>query len=108
MKEIYDWVPWFRELAKKIAEGDLEDFRNKARKIADNERNSNDPFSFFYFLAAETNREKLAKTHEEYKISTRVPTHVEVDTDRSLSLGSDADDYSSLWDLFVMVTAVQR
>ncbi|MCY4209997.1 MAG: hypothetical protein OXE97_02930, partial [Gammaproteobacteria bacterium] len=103
MKEIYSWVPWFLELAKKIAKGDLEDFQSKARKIVgneknSNEKNSNDPFSFFYFLAAKNNREKLKQAHKEYKMSRDVPTDVEVNTDRALALQSD--DHSSLWKLF--------
>ena len=65
MKEIYDWVPWFRELAGKIAEGGEAYLIEKARRV--NWRNENpalleygdeniDPFSFFYFLASKNTK----------------------------------------------------
>ena len=61
MKEIYGWVPWFRELAKKIAEGGetylIEKAKNQVEwggdppllKYGDE---GIDPFSFVYFLAS--------------------------------------------------------
>ena len=65
MKEIYDWVPCFRELAGKIAEGGEVYLIEKARRV--NWRNENpalleygdegiDPFSFFYFLASKNTK----------------------------------------------------
>ena len=59
MKEIYDWVPWFRELAKRIEEGGKADLIEKAkavdwgkdRSLLDYGDENIDPFSFFYFLA---------------------------------------------------------
>ena len=59
MKEIYDWVPWFRELAKKIETGGKTylidkakevDWGNSRRLLEFGDENI-DPFSFFYFLA---------------------------------------------------------
>ena len=61
MKEIYDWVPWFRELAKKIAQGEDQYLVDAAKRVEwrDDEkvqpllRHSDeniDPFSFFYSL----------------------------------------------------------
>ena len=59
MKEIYDWVPWFRELAKKI-EAEGENYLIEKAKQVDWGNNPSllnygdeniDPFSFFYFLA---------------------------------------------------------
>ncbi len=62
MKEIYEWVPWFKELAGKIAEGGETYLAEAAKKVA--WRNDGkvqpllrygdenvDPFSFFYTLA---------------------------------------------------------
>ena len=63
MKEIYDWVPWFRELAEKIADGGERDLIDKAKRVAwsDNDKappllrygdDNIDPLSFFYTLAS--------------------------------------------------------
>ncbi len=61
MREIYDWVPWFRELAGKIAEGGeaylIEkarrvDWRNEKPALLEYGDEGIDPFSFFYFLAS--------------------------------------------------------
>ena len=60
MKEIYDWVPWFRELAKNISEGGKEYLIERAKKVEWGENpallrfgdEGIDPFSFFYFLAS--------------------------------------------------------
>ena len=59
MKEIYSWVPWFRELAKKIETGGETYLIEKAKEVdwGKNRRllefgdEKIDPFSFFYFLA---------------------------------------------------------
>ena len=62
MTEIYDWVPWFRNLAQRIAEGGPDLLIERARKVEWREdgsvapllkyRDENiDPFSFFYYLA---------------------------------------------------------
>ena len=63
MKEIYGWVPWFRELAQKIAASERDFLTERAKKVAWNpngdapsflrhgDRNI-DPFSFFYYVAA--------------------------------------------------------
>ena len=62
MKEIYAWVPWFQELAGKIAEGGETYLAEAAKKVAwrdDGNRQlllehgdvNIDPFSFFYTLA---------------------------------------------------------
>ncbi len=62
MKEIYDWVPWFTKLAKKIADGGPAFLADRAGKVewrnddklqpllAYGEENI-DPFSFLYTLA---------------------------------------------------------
>ena len=66
MKEIYDWVPWFRELAKKIeAEGEAYliekakqvDWGNNLSLLNYGDENI-DPFSFFYFLAQKNTKKQ--------------------------------------------------
>ena len=63
VKEIYDWVPWFRELAEKIAEGGERELIDKAKQVAWNDNGKAppllqygesyiDPLSFFYALAS--------------------------------------------------------
>ena len=63
MKEIYGWVPWFRELAQKIAAGERDFLIERAKKVAWNPNGDApaflrhgdeniDPFSFFYYVAA--------------------------------------------------------
>lgn len=60
MKEIYAWVPWFQELARKIADGGEAYLINRAKRVDWVNENpallkygdeNIDPFSFFYFLA---------------------------------------------------------
>lgn len=61
MKEFYAWVPWFKELTKKIADGGETYLAERARQVdwanddpallKYGDRNI-DPFSFFYFLAS--------------------------------------------------------
>ena len=62
MKEIYAWVPWFQELAGKIAEGGETYLAEAAKRVAwrdddgkqallDHGDENIDPFSFFYSLA---------------------------------------------------------
>lgn len=63
MKEIYDWVPWFRELARKIADRGEIYLIEKAKQVdwvkerpallQYGDKNI-DPFSFFYFLASKS------------------------------------------------------
>ena len=62
MKEIYGWVPWFRELAEKIAQGGERYLIERAKTVAWKEGGSEaallnygdaniDPLSFLYTLA---------------------------------------------------------
>ena len=65
MKEIYDWVPWFTKLVRKIAEGGPEYLADRAKKVqwrsgeklqpllAYGDENI-DPFSFLYTLASKS------------------------------------------------------
>ena len=61
MKEIYDWAPWFTELAKKIADKGEQYLIEKSNEVQwrkDNVKeplleygeHNIDPFSFFYTL----------------------------------------------------------
>ena len=61
MKKIFDWVPWFQELASKINEGGRQALAEKTREMDWGRRNpallkfgdeNIDPFSFIYYLAA--------------------------------------------------------
>ena len=69
MKEIHDWVPWFRELAGKIAEGGEAYLIEKAKQVdwvkekpalLEYGDKGIDPFSFFYFLASKNTRIKAS------------------------------------------------
>ena len=63
MKEIYGWVPWFRELAQKIESGGKHSLIERAKKVDWNTKGGPpwllrhgdeniDPFSFLYYVAA--------------------------------------------------------
>ena len=63
MKEIYDWVPWFTELARKIADGGPKYLADRARKVRWSPDGklphllkygdeNIDPFSFLCFLSS--------------------------------------------------------
>ena len=65
MKEIYDWVPWFRELGERIASGGEGSLVDKAKALAWKPDGSEsallkygdhnvDPLSFFYTLASQS------------------------------------------------------
>ena len=64
MKEIYDWVLWFRELVKKIEEGGEAYLIEKAKEVDWGNKRSLlgfgdeniDPFSFIYFLASKNTK----------------------------------------------------
>lgn len=67
MKEIYSWVPWFRELGRKIEKGGEAYLIEKARQVEwtgdisplEYGDEGIDPFSFFYFLASKSTRNQL-------------------------------------------------
>ena len=85
MKEIYDWVPWFRALAKKIEERGEEYLIEKAKQVDWGNKRSLlefddeniDPFSFFYFLAQKntTNLRKpvYSSVNEVFEIADEPP-----------------------------------
>ena len=70
MKEIYSWVPWFRELGRKIEEGGEAYLIKKARQVDWTTEKTSlleygdkgiDPFSFFRFLASKNKSSKKRK-----------------------------------------------
>ena len=72
MKEIYSWVPWFRELGRKIEEGGEAYLIEKARQVEwtgdisplEYGDEGIDPFSFFYFLASKNTRNRLKPVYD--------------------------------------------
>ncbi len=72
MKEIYDWVPWFQELAGKIEEGGETYLIEKARQVEWGEDppllrygdEGIDPFSFFYFLASKNTKNQRQPVYD--------------------------------------------
>ena len=65
MKEIYEWVPWFKELSQKITEGDERYLVERAKTVAWKDDGTEsallkygdsniDPLSFFYTLASQS------------------------------------------------------
>lgn len=94
MKEIYDWVPWFRELAKKIEDGGEAYLIEKAKEVEwGNNRSllnfddeNIDPFSFFYFLAQKNTKNQRVPVYRSvqdvFEISHNLP-----DADGSEVLG---------------------
>ncbi len=72
MKEIYSWVPWFRELAGNISEGGEAYLIDRARQVEWGGKPSLlqygdeaiDPFSFFYFLASKATAKQLKRVYD--------------------------------------------
>ena len=93
MKDIYGWVPWFQELAGKIADGGEQYLIDAAKQVAwhDDEniqpllkyRDENiDPFSFFYSLASRKEhaivRERIFPSIESvFDLESRLPADVD-------------------------------
>ena len=65
MKEIYDWVPWFTELSRKIAAGDPKELVDRARQVTWSDKEKDpptmirsvgpDPFTFIYYIIGAMN-----------------------------------------------------
>ena len=123
MKEIYDWVPWFQELAGKIAEGGEAYLIEKAKQVKWGGDPSLlkygdegiDPFSFFYFLAQKYNTSYQRKivyssVHEVFEAESPLPDTDEEDyyifpfppPARAAALFHDGDTFNTdlLWRLF--------
>ena len=72
MKDIYNWVPWFRELVAKITNGGPEFLVRKAREVEWPGKKTPlvagddgwiDPFSFLYTLAQKTTEKQRPKVY---------------------------------------------
>ncbi len=93
MKEIYDWVPWFKELANKGGEGGEEYLIDAAKRVAWHNddtvqpllnygEENIDPFSFIYSVAARSKHASVRKRvypsiENAFQLSARLPPNVE-------------------------------
>ena len=81
MKEIYAWVPWFKELAQIVADGGKDSLVKRAREVQWTSDGHDppllkhgdeniDPFSFFYYLAGRSdtaeNRRRIYPSIDEF------------------------------------------
>ena len=85
MKEIYDWVPWFRELVRRIADEGEAYLNETAQKVDWGENLAKlefgdegiDPFSFVYFLASKAKISRRKTVYEsvthEFGIESPLP-----------------------------------
>ena len=119
MKKIFDWVPWFRELANKIGEGGPGYLAARAAEV--NWRQPNppllrakkiDPFSFFSYLA--TNNSKVGWKTVYRSVSDVFGKRISIDSlpDEgsfyfpmpravgALFFGKDGGNPDLLWELF--------
>ena len=127
MKEIYWWVPWFRSLAHRVAEGGPELLVERAKRVEWKEDDSEapllrygdeniDPFSFFYYLAA---RSSTAKSRQRIypiiseRFGVSAPEHLHLDEafyfpqprpDTVLFHEGGTGNPKLLWDLFRQAT----
>ncbi len=89
MKEIYDWVPWFGELAQKIADNGEQYLIEKSKEVKwrkDGKKemllqygNDNiDPFSFFYTLAKKNSKNfqefVYLSVHDVFELTETLPS----------------------------------
>lgn len=91
MKEMYDWVAWHQELAKKIAEGGRDDLVEKIGQVADKQaldpaKLGRDPLSFFGFLRnSQSKSNEVCKTVQNvFGLETELP---------------DPEKLGELWDI---------
>ncbi len=122
MKEHYDWVPWFEELANKIAEGGEQYLIEKAKQVAWKADNTKaallkfgdqniDPLSFFYTLAF-NNRTNKSRRRVFPSVEKIFDLNSKLDPRKSLWIptpriglkllfhGGDVGDPNLLWRLF--------
>ena len=92
MSDLFAWVPWFRELAQKIAEGGPEYLVPRAKKIpwsADGKQagllnfgdENIDPFSFFYTLGSKSWPGSRKRVHPEITRQFGLESETDVDFD---------------------------
>lgn len=90
MKEIHDWVPWFRELAGNIVKGGEAYLIKRANQVNWGKENPAlleygdegiDPFSFFYFLASKKTKHQREPVYNSvgdvFKIQSRLPSGID-------------------------------
>ena len=118
MTDYYLWVPWFRELTKKISQGGPSYLIEKSKKVnwADNKNDPPllrhghrgiDPFSFLYFLAFKNTSNKFElvyqSVHDEFEISVDRPKNeIYFPTPTRLALFHNKKTFKPelLWKLF--------
>ena len=123
MKEIYDWVPWFEELAGKIKDGGEQYLIDRAKQVEwrdDGKQQpllsysdeSINPFSFFYSLASRkdkvSDRERLFPSIESaFDLKNQFPTDLDdaiifptAPAQNTLFHGKRDSDPQLLWRLY--------
>ena len=123
MKEVYDWVPWFRELGKKIDEGGEQFLIDKAKSIAWKVDGNDppllkygdeniDPFSFIYTLANLNDNKNWNRIYPVIQDAFGLTTVLPLDLDDALFFptpssrnllfhgGQGRSDPALLWRLF--------
>ena len=127
MKEIYDWVPWFRNLARRIAEDGPESLIERAKRVQWREDGREprreppllmygdeniDPFSFFYYLAGHNSSAKTrARVYPSIAKHFQVPNPQHLDRDEAFGFptpnlvnvlfhGEGRGNPTLLWNLF--------
>ena len=87
MKNQFEWVPWFEELATKIRSEGKEYLIDCSRKVNWEKEEPKllkfgdeniDPFSFYYFLASKIGMKKweplFESIHETFELSVNIPS----------------------------------
>ena len=91
MKELFQWVPWFRELAKAVGEGQREGLVEAAKNVdwaggkcvvLDQGEELADPLTFFYHLAA------IAKSNRRATVYASVAEAFGIESNLDYSLDS--------------------
>ncbi|MDE2659969.1 MAG: AAA family ATPase [Acidobacteriota bacterium] len=83
MSELFAWIPWFQELARKIADNDANYFVPRVRKVWSSAVGSQalltksdadlDPFSFFYSLASKNGTKQWKPLHDAISEEFSIP-----------------------------------
>ena len=120
MKEIFDWVPWFQELASSIREGGQQYLAEKAREVDWGPTDppllkfgdeNIDPFSFFYYLAARNSQDNWKTVYR--SVAEVFEKRISIDSppeegfyfptgraNNTLFHGKDSGNLDLLWKLF--------
>jgi len=83
VSELFAWIPWFQELARKIADNDANYFVPRVRKVWSSAVGSQalltksdadlDPFSFFYSLASKNGTKQWKPLHDAISEEFSIP-----------------------------------